>query len=52
MDAAWRDRQAGLTPLGRLAQPDEIAATVLAAAAAMPFTTGAVIPVDGGRPLL
>ncbi len=39
------------TPLGRLATPDDVAAAVHAAVSHLPFTTGAVIPVDGGRPL-
>ncbi|MNR10029.1 hypothetical protein D3C85_1262580 [compost metagenome] len=43
--------QARLTPLGRLAHPEEVATMVLAAAGAMPVTTGVVISVDGGRPL-
>lgn len=47
----WRDEQAGRTPLGRLADPAEVAAAVVAAATHLTFTTGAVIPVDGGRPL-
>lgn len=51
MEPEWRNMQARLTPLGRLASPDEVAATVLAVAGAMPFTTGVAIPVDGGRPL-
>lgn len=51
MDPAWRDEQASRTPLQRLALPEEVAATVVAAATHMTFTTGAVIPVDGGRPL-
>ena len=51
MDTAWRDEQAGRTPLGRLAQPEEIAIAVLAAVRDMRFTTGCVLPVDGGRPL-
>ncbi len=51
MDAAWRDEQAQRTPLRRLALPDEVAAAVLAAATLLSFTTGAVVPVDGGRPL-
>lgn len=51
MDRSWRDEQAGRTPLRRLAQPDEVAAAVVAAATHLRFTTGAVIPVDGGRPL-
>jgi 3-oxoacyl-[acyl-carrier protein] reductase len=51
MDPAWRDEQAGRTPLGRLAQPEEIAQAVLAAVRDLRFTTGCVLPVDGGRPL-
>lgn len=51
MDPAWRDEQARRTPLQRLAAPEEVAAAVVAAAGALSFTTGAVIPVDGGRPL-
>lgn len=49
LDPAWRDRQAEQTPLGRLAQPEEVAAAVLAAATVLSFTTGSVIPVEGGR---
>lgn len=51
MDPAWRDEQANRTPLGRLAQPEEIAQAVLAAVRDLRFTTGCVLPVDGGRPL-
>ena len=51
LDTAWRDEQAGRTPLRRLALPDEVAAAVVAAATHLTFTTGAVLPVDGGRPL-
>lgn len=51
MDPGWRDEQASRTPLQRLAQPEEVAAAVVAAATHLTFTTGAVIPVDGGRPL-
>jgi 3-oxoacyl-[acyl-carrier protein] reductase len=51
LDVAWRDEQAGRTPLKRLALPEEVAAAVVAAATHLTFTTGAVIPVDGGRPL-
>lgn len=51
MEPEWRNTQARLTPLGRLADPEEVATTVLAVAGAMPFTTGVAIPVDGGRPL-
>lgn len=51
MDRSWRDEQASRTPLKRLASPDEVAAAVIAAATHLTFTTGTVIPVDGGRPL-
>ncbi|MFT4067740.1 SDR family NAD(P)-dependent oxidoreductase [Paraburkholderia sp.] len=51
MDSAWRDEQAARTPLGRLAYPEEIARAVLAAVRELRFTTGCVLPVDGGRPL-
>ena len=51
MDQGWRDEQAMRTPLKRLALPEEVAAAVVAAATHLTFTTGAVIPVDGGRPL-
>lgn len=51
LDLAWRDEQAARTPLKRLALPQEVGAAVLAAATHLTFTTGAVIPVDGGRPL-
>jgi 3-oxoacyl-[acyl-carrier protein] reductase len=51
LDAHWRDEQAARTPLGRLAAPEEVAATVVAAVRDLTFTTGCVLPVDGGRPL-
>jgi 3-oxoacyl-[acyl-carrier protein] reductase len=51
MDSAWRDEQAERTPLKRLADPRDVARAVLAVATYLNFTTGAVIPVDGGRPL-
>lgn len=51
MDRNWRDEQANRTPLKRLALPEEVASAVLAAATHLTFTTGTVIPVDGGRPL-
>ncbi|GHF44364.1 3-oxoacyl-[acyl-carrier protein] reductase [Deinococcus metalli] len=43
--------QADRTPLGRIARPQEVGRAVLAAATHLTFTTGTVIPVDGGRPL-
>jgi 3-oxoacyl-[acyl-carrier protein] reductase len=51
MDQGWRDEQAARTPLKRLADPEEVAAAVVAVTSHLTFTTGAVIPVDGGRPL-
>jgi 3-oxoacyl-[acyl-carrier protein] reductase len=51
LDEGWRNRQVELTPLGRLSDPDDVAKAVLAVATLLPFTTGAVLPVDGGRPL-
>ncbi len=43
--------QENATPLRRLANPEEVAAAVSAAAFALTCTTGTTIPVDGGRPL-
>jgi len=51
LDVDWRDEQVRLTPLGRLATPNEVANAVLAVATLLRFTTGVAIPVDGGRPL-
>jgi len=51
LDPEWRDRQAAQTPLARLSAPEEVANAVLALASLLTFTTGSVIPVDGGRPL-
>lgn len=51
LDREWRDQQAERTPLKRLAEPREVALAVVALATHLTFTTGAVIPVDGGRPL-
>lgn len=49
MDQASRERQAERTPLGRLGRPEEVAAAAVAVATVLPFTTGSVIPVEGGR---
>jgi 3-oxoacyl-[acyl-carrier protein] reductase len=51
LDQSWRDEQAGRTPLRRLAAPEEVARAVLAAGTSLTFMTGAILPVDGGRPL-
>jgi 3-oxoacyl-[acyl-carrier protein] reductase len=51
MDVRWRDEQVARTPLGRLAAPEEIGRAAVAIAVGLPFTTGAIIPIDGGRPL-
>ena len=51
LDIAWRNEQCSRTPLRRLAMPEEVADAVIAAATYLKFTTGAVIPVDGGRQL-
>ncbi len=45
--AAQRDA----TPLARLATGDDVAGAVSAVVHDLPFTTGAVVSVDGGRPL-
>lgn len=50
LDAQWRNEQVARTPLKSLATPRHVAEAVVAATQ-LSFTTGAVIPVDGGRPL-
>lgn len=51
LDPAWSGAQRSSTPMERLTTPDEVAAAVYAVAAHLTFSTGCVIPVDGGRPL-
>jgi 3-oxoacyl-[acyl-carrier protein] reductase len=51
MPAEVLERQRAETPLDRLATPEDVAATVSAVVHHLPMTTGAVVPVDGGRPL-
>lgn len=51
LDRVWRDEQESRTPLGRLAAPADVGAAVLAAVRDLTFMTGAVLAVDGGRPL-
>ena len=50
-DPAVRQHQIDATPLGRLANPDEVGRAVLAVATTLDFTNGSIITVDGGRPL-
>ncbi len=51
MPPAVLESQRAATPMARLATPEDVAAAVSAAVSSLPFTTGAVIAVDGGRPL-
>jgi 3-oxoacyl-[acyl-carrier protein] reductase len=51
MDQRWLKEQVARTPLKRLAAPDEVASAVVTAIKHLTFTTGAIISVDGGRPL-
>ena len=51
IDPAYLAKQLAAKPLGRLATPADVADTVVALATTLRFTTGAIIPVDGGRPL-
>ncbi len=51
MPAEILDIQRDATPLGRLATGDDVAAAVSAVVRDLPFTTGTIISVDGGRPL-
>ncbi len=52
MDPAYLQTQVDLTPLARLAMPEDVAETVWAVAAKLTMMTGNIVPVDGGRPLL
>ncbi|MEZ4618646.1 MAG: SDR family oxidoreductase [Caldilineaceae bacterium] len=49
---AYIQEQIAKTPLGRIAQPEDVAEAVHAVATQLTFSTGCIIPVDGGRPLL
>ena len=50
-DRAWSEKAAASTPLKRLASAEDVGRAVLACAVNLPFTTGSVIQVDGGRHL-
>jgi len=52
MDEAYIQQQIDQTPLARIAQPEDVADAVLAVLTHLTFSTGCIIPVDGGRPLL
>jgi len=49
LDPEWRKEQGEKTPLKRLTRPEDVAEAVLAVATMLTFTTGCIIPVDGGR---
>jgi len=51
MDQTMLQTQTDETPLGRLATADDVAAAVSAVVRDLPFTTGTIISVDGGRQL-
>ena len=51
MDPRWLEEQIARTPLKRLAAAKEVADSIIAAVKHLTFTTGSIIPVDGGRPL-
>lgn len=52
MDPAILEGHRSKTPLGRLAQSEDVAEAVFAVVTSLRFSTGCIIPVDGGRPLL
>ncbi len=49
VDPVYLQLQKDLTPLSNLATPEDVANTVFALATYLTFTTGSIIPVDGGR---
>ena len=49
--ADYLNQQKRLTPLKRIAEAEDVARAVLAVATHLRFSTGCIIPVDGGRPL-
>ncbi len=51
LDADWCVEQAELTPLKRLTQAQDVAEGVVAILTLLKFSTGFVLPIDGGRPL-
>jgi len=51
MPRALIAEQEDKTPLGRIAEAEDVAEAVYAAVTHLRFSTGDIIPVDGGRPL-
>jgi 3-oxoacyl-[acyl-carrier protein] reductase len=51
LDPAWTEEQRQMNPLKRLTTADDVAQAVLACATLLTYSTGCVVPVDGGRPL-
>lgn len=51
LDPEWTIEQKELTPLKRLTKAEDVARAVLACASLLTYSTGCVLPVDGGRPL-
>ncbi|CAN5712573.1 SDR family oxidoreductase [soil metagenome] len=49
VDPAFLQKQLDATPLNRFATPEDVADAVYASASILKFTTGSIIPVDGGR---
>ena len=52
MPAEYIQEQIDKTPLARLATPEDVAETIVGIKTMLPFSTGCVIPVDGGRPFI
>ncbi len=52
MDPTYIQQQIDLTPLSRLASPEDVAEPVWPVTTKLTFITGSIVPVDGGRPLL
>jgi len=50
-DPDYIQAQVAVTPLKRLATPEDVAETTLAVHTTLTFITGCIVPVDGGRPL-
>jgi pteridine reductase len=48
-DAAERERVVGLTLVGRIGTPEDIARTIRFLIAEAPYVTGQILAVDGGR---